>query len=69
MPALRPVSSPTRAASSSTAVHSCLLTPANRSGTAPAAENAVRRVSSATPWNKLTAGSSRLIGPARCAYE
>ena len=69
MPAPRPVSSPTRAASSSTAVHSCLLTPANRPGTPSTAEKSVRTSSSATPWNRLTAGSSRRVCPARWAKE
>ena len=69
MPAPRPVSSPTRSASSSTAVHSSRPTPANRPGTPSTAENAVSRSSSATPWNRLTAGTSRLAGSDRWAKE
>ena len=69
MPAPIGDSSPTRAASCSTAVHSSLLVPANRPGTPSTAENSIRTSSSAMPWNRLTAGSSRLAGSARWAKE
>jgi hypothetical protein len=58
-----------RAASSSTAVHSCLLTLANRSGTSSTVGKSIRRFSSATLWNRLTAGSSRCVCPDRWAKE
>ena len=69
MPAPMPVSSPTRATSSSTAVHSSRLTPANRPGAVSRAEKIIRTSSSAMPWNRLMAGSSRLVCSARWAKE
>ena len=64
-----PVSSPTRAASSSTAVHSSRLIPANRAGAPSAEDKSVRRCASAMPWNRLTAGSSRAVCLPRWAME